>query len=73
MAELYNNLPTAYAIDQTKMFFTEEQLRSADSPAKERFKNARFDFQRMSQDEQSAWQRRVLDRYPKLAKILEHR
>lgn len=70
MATLYNNLPTAYAIDQTKMFFTEEQLRTADTSAKGRFRDARFDYQRMPQKEQIAWQQRVIARYPKLAKIV---
>lgn len=73
MATLYNNLPTAYAMDQTKMFFTDEQLRTPDSSAKGRFKDARYEYERMPQVEQIAWQQRVIARYPKLSKIVKGR
>jgi len=65
MAELYNNLPVAYAIDQTKLVFSEEQLKTRDSQAKERFREARYEYERMPQEQQIAWQQRVIARASK--------
>lgn len=70
MVTLYNNLATAYAIDKTKMFFTEKQWREGDTAAKDRFKDALFGYDNLPQEEQIAWQQGVVERYPKLSEIV---
>jgi hypothetical protein len=70
MAEIYNNWRVAYAIDRTKRFFTEEELREDSSPAKVAFSRALAEFDRMRNDEQLQWQKRVIRRHPRLDRIV---
>jgi len=70
MAESFNNSPTAYAIDQTKMVFSDQELQADDSPLKTRFKDAKWEYQTMPNDQRLAWHERVGRSYPKLARLV---
>jgi hypothetical protein len=70
MAMLDNNSAVAYAMDRTKMFFSEEQLDHNDiSPAK-KFRDAQSKFEGMSFDEQYDWRNRISRRYPRLEQFV---
>ena len=62
MARLYNNWDTAYAIDKTKYFFTDEQLKENKSRAATKFRDAQAEFDRMTFDQQYDWREKVLRR-----------
>jgi hypothetical protein len=66
MVENGNNLPAAFAIDPTNLFFTDEDLRGAESREKKKFNQALQAFSRLSWDERYDWEERVRDKYPRL-------
>ncbi len=70
MAELYNNWPVAYAIDRTKRFFSEPELKVRDSKAKEKFEQAVREFKAMQDDDRYRWQKKVLRNHPPLDRIV---
>jgi hypothetical protein len=70
LAVNYNNLCIAYAIDQTKTFFTDNELKEGESRAKKKFGDAHSRYFKMTPEEQSAWQKRVIRRYPRLDRII---
>jgi hypothetical protein len=71
MAENYNNWEVAYAMDRTKRFFSEEEVKESfmSAPVK-KWRDAQSEFYHMSQEDQFAWQRRVKKRYPRLDHIV---
>jgi hypothetical protein len=69
MARLHNNEATAYAIDRTKMFFREEQLKG-EPKAAIRFCDARKEFLAMTWDQQCDWREKVLRTHPRLDRIV---
>jgi hypothetical protein len=71
MASLFNNLPTAFAMDKTKTLFTEEELKKDETPAKKRFKDAITEYYKMSSQQQGDWQDRVIRNNPRLDRIVE--
>jgi len=70
MAESFNNSTVAYAIDRTKLFFSEEELKDIRSKASDRFRNAESEFYRMSSDEKLKWRDRVMRKYPSIEQLL---
>jgi hypothetical protein len=71
MARLYNNWPIAYAIDKTKRFFSEEELKTRDSSkAKDKFKQAYMEFHALPDEDKLKWQARVIRRGPRLDRIV---
>jgi hypothetical protein len=70
MAGLYNNWPSAYAMDQTKMLFSETELRENRTAEKDRFRETQFEFERMPIHQQIAWQQKVIRKYPRLDRIV---
>ena len=69
MARLRNNEATAYAIDRTKMLFSEERLKE-ESKTAVRFCDARKEFLAMTSDQQYDWRERVLRTHPTLGRVL---
>ncbi len=70
MASLQNNWPIAYAIDQTKVFFTEGQLKGNDARSAIKFQDAVRRFEGMSFDQQYDWYKRVIQKNPRLESML---
>ena len=70
MAATYNNLPTAYAIDQTKMFIPDNESKDLELRKSKRFRDALRQYQAMSLQQKSTWQQAVLQRYPRLEEVL---
>ena len=70
MAESYNNSAVAYAIDKTKRFFDDSQLKEGDSAAIKKWLAARQEFETMSMDDQIAWRDHVMKRRPRLDRIV---
>lgn len=70
MAELHNNSAVAYAMDKTKMYFSEEDLKESHSKAAQRWRDKEYEFGRMPMKKQIAWRERVKRKYPSLAKIV---
>jgi hypothetical protein len=69
MARLYNNWDVAYAIYQTKTFFTEKQLEDNKSRAATKFRDARSKFDGMTFDQQYDWREKLLRKRPRLRRI----
>jgi len=70
MVESRNNLAVAYAIDKTKRFFDESQLKEGDSPAIKKWIAAQREFGTMPWDDQIAWRDRVMKRHPRMDRIV---
>lgn len=71
MAATYDNCETAFAMDKTKMVFSEQELKvDRDSPSKRAFLEAEHEFRRMTQDAQFKWRERVMSKYPGLDKVV---
>jgi hypothetical protein len=66
MAELNNNWPVAYAMDKTKMYFSETDPFNAKTPAEKKFAEAARAFGVMDFKEQWNWCQRVVKRNPRL-------
>jgi hypothetical protein len=62
MARLYNNWEAAYAIYQTKTFFSEDQLKDKKSRAATKFRNAQDEFARMTFEQKYDWREKVLQK-----------
>lgn len=60
MARLYNNWEVAYAIYQTKTFFSEDQLKDNKSRAATKFRNAQDEFARMTFGQKYDWREKAL-------------
>jgi hypothetical protein len=73
LAVEFSNLPTAYAMDKTKMYFTDEALRETPSPATEKFVAARDNFARLSRREQIDWAMKVAETHPRMDRVLKRR
>jgi hypothetical protein len=73
MAVEFSNLPTAYAMDKTKMYFTDEALRESPSPATAKFVAARDSFARSSRQEQIDWALKVASTHPSMDRVLDRR
>jgi hypothetical protein len=69
MARLFNNWSVAYAIDQTKTFFTEKQLEGNKSRAATRFRDAQFAFERMTFDQKYDWREKMLRKRSRSGRI----
>ena len=70
MAELNNNWPVAYAMDKTKMYFSETSPLKATTPAEKNFAEAAWAFERLDFKEQWNWRERVLKRNPRLEQFI---
>ncbi|MFA9476939.1 hypothetical protein ACERK3_01405 [Phycisphaerales bacterium AB-hyl4] len=71
MSERYNNLAVAYAMDQTKRYFDEHQLKQDTSRAAERWRQATRAFEELPPEQQSAWQEHVENHYPRLDRLVK--
>jgi hypothetical protein len=72
MAELHNNSSVAYAMDKTKRFLHEDQLKQ-DFTFRQRWGNLCWEFARMSMDQQIRWCDRMIRKYPSLAQLVADR
>ena len=70
LAALYNNSETAYAMDKTQQCFSEEELKNRESVAARRFRDARYEFSKMSLEAQVVWRTRILRKYPRLDRFV---
>jgi hypothetical protein len=70
MSETYDNLSVAYAMDQTKRYFDEEEVKKSDNPAVDAWRKAEQAFMSMSDDEQTKWQKHVERHYPRLDRLI---
>lgn len=66
MAELNNNWPVAYAMDKTKIYFSETAPFNAKTPAEKKFAEAARAFGVMDFKERWNWCQRVVKRNPRL-------
>jgi hypothetical protein len=51
---------------KTQQFFTDKEAKDHDSVAGRRFRDAKYEFCRLSLDAQVAWMKKVLKKYPRL-------
>ena len=72
MVESHNNLAVAYAIDKTKRFFTQDQL-GEDSSAVKKWIAAQREYQAMGWEDQHRWEEGVMQRHPRLDRIVAGR
>jgi hypothetical protein len=70
LAELYNNDAVAYAMDKTKIYFDEADLKENNSEVASRWRDKQEEFGRMPLEKRLAWRRRVRRKYPSLARIV---
>lgn len=70
MVELRNNEATAYAMAKTQLLFDDQELKTLDSPDKERFKASQNEYWKMPVDQQYAWQDGVKRKYPRLDRLV---
>ncbi|MEX0585345.1 MAG: hypothetical protein WD176_01785, partial [Pirellulales bacterium] len=70
MSERCNNLAVAYAMDQTKRYFEEHELKQNSSRAAEKWRQAEQAFEEMPSEQQSAWQEHVEKHYPRLDRLV---
>ncbi len=66
LAEMNHADSTAYAMDRTKMYFTEEELKKDKTPAKERFCKLRDEFYKQPHKTQARRVGRILAKYPSI-------
>jgi len=71
MVELYNNLPTAYAMDKTKRFFSEAEIKDSDLPIVQKWRDAQYEFKCMTWEKKRDWLERVVKKHPDLEKIVD--
>jgi hypothetical protein len=71
MAETFDNLHAAYAIDKTKMVFSEREIKEdRDSPDKRAFWDAELEYRGLPDAEQFAWRDQVIKNYPSLENVI---
>lgn len=63
MAVISNNPAVAYAMERTKRFFTEQQLKTDASAAAKKWLAAKSQYEAMSWEKQYAWQKRMAKKY----------
>lgn len=69
MAELYNDLHVAYAMDKTKRHFTKQQLEDNKSKEAKAWLDAQDEYNNMSWKKQFEWRERVMKTHPRLDKL----
>jgi len=70
MATVLNNENIAYAIDKTKRFFDEAELKGNSSPAAKRYHDALTEYFEMPSEERLDWRDHVMKKYPRLDRIV---
>jgi len=71
MVEQYNDLPSAYAMDKTKRYFSEEQLKANSTKQARMWQNAVQEYVDMDWNQQLAWRNKVMRTHPRLDKLVE--
>lgn len=72
LAERFNNCDVAYAMDKTKLF-TEDQLKTDTSASAKKWDEAKHKYQGMSFEQQFAWRKRAVRKYPAIESIFTTR
>ena len=71
MAELHSNSATAYAMDKTKRYFEEEQLKNNDKWW-HKWRALEYEFSQLPMPKQWAWRDRMTGKYPSLGQLAAH-
>jgi hypothetical protein len=69
MAALPNNPAVAYAMEKTKRFFTDEQLRADTSDATKKWLEAKSQYDGMPWKKQRTWQKRMVKKHAPLNRL----
>lgn len=72
MATLSNNPSAAYAMEKTKRFFTEQQLKTDASDTVRKWLEARSEYEAMPWEKQYAWQKRTAKKYAPFDRLAVH-
>lgn len=70
MCETRNATGRAYAMWKTQRFYSEDDLKTDESPSAVKFKDAEFEFSQMAFEEQYEWREQICKNYPRLDRML---
>ncbi len=71
MAEEYNDLPVAYAMDKTKRFFSKKQLAENNTKAVQQWHDAVREYVEMDWEQQWPWREKVTQTHPRLDRLVK--
>lgn len=71
MVEVHNDEAAAYAMDKTKRYFSDDQLKENDFKYAKAWRDARDEYNDMGWKKQWKWRERVMRTHPRLDKLVE--
>ena len=70
MAEHFEDVEVAYAIDKTMMMFSDYELETKSTPETKRFREMKYQFSKLTDQQRSAWHDRVMRRHPRIQQFV---